>query len=103
MGCKPLSAQTELRKQFICKKENQHFCSSATPTIDTLARLLPQAPGINVFLLLFQQKKKILPYFIIRNTASAAKTPSAVATPLTKLPQTISVSVSRNVHTLRVA
>jgi hypothetical protein len=47
---------------FSEEKAEARPAEPASPTLPSMARLLPQAPEIEVFLLLFLQKKKILPF-----------------------------------------
>jgi len=48
---------------FFSEEKNQKtFIISAASEWEAMASILPQARGIKVFLLLFLQKKKILPF-----------------------------------------
>jgi hypothetical protein len=48
---------------FFSEEKNQKtFILSACPTIEVMSRIVPLAPEIKVFLLLFLQKKKILSF-----------------------------------------
>ncbi len=48
---------------FFSEEKNQKtFIFSAAPTIEAMAGILPRAPDIKVFLLLFLQKKKTLSF-----------------------------------------